>query len=446
MAFWSKDDKKADKSVKPTPPRKASSETLQKRFEALMASSAKTPAIDMAIQISDLILERAVTERASDIHFEYQGEHLRVRYRIDGILQDELAIKRDKNIPITQRLRVLAGFDPEPSKSYHSEEGRFQKNLAGRQIQFRMSSFPAINGEKLVLRVFDRAQMGLALEQLGFSEEILEKIKKLIFNPYGIFVVTGATGSGKTTSLYAMARAVNSKMVNIVTLEDPVEYRLEGINQAQISAKTGFAWAEGLRTILRQDPDVILLGEIRDSETADIALRTALTGHMIFTTLHTISAPGVIERLFEMGIQPYLIASSLLCCMAQRLVRKICPSCAKKASPFNEKEATEFVANLGPLEAKSVREILLNPNASFMESVGCPSCKNTGYIGRTGIFELMLMNENLRKKVLTKSTTDDIKRTAIEMGMKTMLVDGIEKASRAVTTVNEVLRVTATLV
>jgi type IV pilus assembly protein PilB len=446
MVFWSKGGKKMNKGAKPTPPQSMPYETLQKRFKLLMESSAKTPAIDMAIQISDLILEQGVMERASDVHFEYQGENLRVRYRIDGILQDVLAIRRDKNIPITQRLRVLAGFDPEPPKSYHSEEGRFQKNLAGRQIQFRMSSFPAINGEKLVLRVFDRAQMGLVLDQLGFSEDVLEKVKKLIFNPYGIFVVTGATGSGKTTSLYAMARAVNSRMVNILTLEDPVEYRLEGVNQAQINPKTGFNWAEGLRTILRQDPDVILLGEVRDSETADIALRTALTGHMIFTTLHTISAPGVIERLFEMGIQPYLIASSLVCCMAQRLVRKICPKCAKKAPPFSEKQASEFVVNLNPIEASLVRDMLLKPDAQFMQQVGCRDCKNTGYVGRTAIFELMVMNEDLRKKVLSKSTTDDIKRTAIEMGMKTMLADGIEKASKAVTTVSEVLRVTATMV
>jgi type II secretory ATPase GspE/PulE/Tfp pilus assembly ATPase PilB-like protein len=446
MAFWNKNSGDDLQNNKPSPPQSVPSQTLQNRFQQLMKNSARTPAIDMAIQISDLILEQAVMERTSDVHFEYQGQNLRVRYRVDGILQDVLKLARDKNIPITQRLRVLAGFDPEPPTSYRTEEGRFQKNLAGRQIQFRVSVFPAINGEKLVLRVFDRSQMGLTLDQLGFSEEVLKKVKELAFNPYGIFVVTGATGSGKTTSLYAMARTVNSSMVNILSLEDPVEYRLDGINQAQVNPKTGFSWAEGLRTILRQDPDVILLGEVRDSETADIALRTALTGHMIFTTLHTISAPGAIERLFEMGIQPYLIASSLVCCMAQRLVRKICPKCAQKNQPLTGEEASEFVKNLNPVEAKFIKEVLLKPDAGFVNQKGCPDCRNTGYVGRTGIFEFMVMNEDLRKKILSKGTTDDIRRTAIEMGMKTMLADGIEKASKGITTMREVLRVTATMV
>lgn len=446
MPFWNKIEKNNLPNTRPKPPNTEPYKNLKNRFEQLIKNSAKTPAIDMAIQISDLILEQAVVDRVSDIHLEYQGRNLRVRYRIDGTLQDVLELSRDKNIPITQRLRVLAGFDPEPPKSYRTEEGRFQKNLAGRQIQFRVSAFPAISGEKLVLRVFDRTQMGLAMDELGFSEEILQKVKKLIFNPYGIFVVTGSTGSGKTTSLYAMAKTVNSKMVNILTLEDPVEYKMEGINQAQINPKTGFTWAEGLRTILRQDPDVILLGETRDSETADIALRTALTGHMIFTTLHTINAPGVVERLFEMGVQPYLIASSLVCCMAQRLVRKICPKCSKKAAALTETQASEFVKNLDSVQSKMIKDIFSRPDARFMVQKGCDHCKYTGYAGRIGIFELMVMNEDLRKKVLAKSSTDDIKRTAIEMGMKTMLVDGIEKASRGVTTVNEVLRVTATMV
>jgi len=446
MAFWNKPQEDEPKSTSPTAPSGDSAQTLQKRFQHLIANLGKTPAINMAIQISDLILEQAALERTSDIHMEYQGKNLRIRYRIDGSLQDVLKIERDKNIPITQRLRVLAGFDPEPPKSYRTEEGRFQKNLAGRTIQFRVSSFPTINGEKLVLRVFDRTQIGLDIDHLGLSKEILEKVKKLIVNPYGIFVVTGATGSGKTTSLYAMTKEVNKPAVNVSTLEDPVEYRLEGINQAQINPKTGFGWSDGLRTILRQDPDVILIGEIRDSETADIALRTALTGHMIFTTLHTISAPGVIERLFEMGVQPYLMTSSLIASMAQRLIRKLCPNCAQKTPPFSEKQISEFVKNLNPIEADMVKKILLKPDAKFMIQKGCASCGNTGYVGRTAIFELMVMNEDLRKKILAKSTTDEIKRTAIENGMSTMLVDGMKKAAQGITTVSEVISVTATMV
>ncbi|MFH1619584.1 MAG: GspE/PulE family protein, partial [bacterium] len=421
--------------------------TLEERYQALIKAARRTPAIDIAIQLGDLILETAVLERASDIHFEHHGTSLRIRFRIDGILQDALMVPRNTEIPITQRLRVLAGFDPEPPTTFRSEEGRFQKVLLGRAIQVRVSSFPTINGEKLVLRVLDRQHLGLDITQLGLEQESMTTLRKLIRSPYGIFFITGATGSGKTTSMYAMVRNISTPMINITTLEDPVEYRLEGINQAQINPKTGFSWGEGLRTILRQDPDVIMVGEIRDHETAEISMRAALTGHLLFTTMHTINAAGVVERLFEMGVPPFLIASSLLGSMAQRLVRQICPKCAQEAAPPSEAVVNEFVKSLDPKEAKMIKEIVFKPGGRFKLEQGCQACRNTGYMGRTGIFELMIMNEELRKQVLAHASTDVLRRTAVQTeSMRTLLMDGLSNAWAGHTTLAEVIRVTATMV
>ena len=419
---------------------------LEEKFNQLLKGSGRTPAIELAVQISDLILMQAVAQRTSDIHFEYHGNSLKVRFRIDGILQDALLVPRNQNIPITQRLRVLAGFDPEPPTNFRNEEGRFQKVLAGKTVQVRVSSFPTINGEKLVLRILDRTQMGLSLDQLGLEAKTLSTIKKVIENPYGIFFVTGATGSGKTTTLYAILKTITTPMRNTITLEDPVEYRLEGINQAQINAKTGFTWNEGLRTVLRQDPDIIMVGEVRDHENAEISMRAALTGHLILTTIHTISAPSVVERLYEMGIPPFLIASSTLGSMAQRLVRRVCAQCCTPAPTPDPDVINEMVKMLDPEEGASIKEIISRPGAQFKSAVGCPACRGTGYLGRTGIFEIMLMNEELRKQVLSHSTTDDLKRTAVKSGMKTLLMDGIEKSWAGITTLPEVLRVTATMV
>lgn len=456
MAFWGQKPDEPQKPAAPGQPPHAPGQpagmnlpsgSLEESYNELLNSKTKSPAIDMAIKLSDIILEHAIKERASDVHIETQGANLRVRFRIDGILQDMLNAPKNAQIPITQRIRVLAGFDPEPPTTFRNEEGRFQKLIAGRPIQVRVSSFPTVNGEKLVLRVLDKGQLGLNLEQLGLDHDTLTLIKKLIRNPYGIFFITGSTGSGKTTSLYAMLKNINTPMINIITLEDPVEYRLEGINQAQINVKTGFTWSEGLRTILRQDPDVIMVGEIRDYDTAEISLRSALTGHLLFTTIHTINAPSIIERLFEMGIPPFLIASSMLGAISQRLVRKVCPHCSQKAEPPSEAVVNEFVKNMDPAEAAIVKEMILAPGANYKVEKGCAQCKGTGYLGRTGIFELMLMNEEIRKKVLDHSPTDIIKKTAVQTAkMRTLLMDGILKAREGVTTLSEVIRVTATMV
>ncbi len=453
MAFWgqnkpegntSGENKSSSPEAAANPPVEG---TLADDYQNLIKTKGRSPAIDLAIKLSDLLLEHAVRERTSDIHIENQGANLRIRFRVDGILQDMLTTPKSTDIPLTQRIRVLAGFDPEPPKSFRNEEGRFQKMITNRAIQIRVSSFPTVNGEKLVLRVLDRQGLGMDIEQLGMNKDTLTVIKKLIRNPYGIFFITGSTGSGKTTSLYALLKNISTPMINIITLEDPVEYRLEGINQSQISQKTGFTWAEGLRTILRQDPDVIMVGEIRDYETAEISLRSALTGHLLFTTIHTINAPSIIERLFEMGIPPFLIASSMLGAISQRLVRNVCPHCAQKAAPPSETVVKEFVKNMDSVEAKLITEMILKPGANYKVEKGCPKCRNTGYLGRTGIFELMLMNEEIRKQVLDHSATDIIKRTAIEQGkMKTLLMDGIIKARDGVTTLSEIIRVTATMV
>ncbi|HAF94945.1 MAG: hypothetical protein A2X34_01350 [Elusimicrobia bacterium GWC2_51_8] len=448
MVFWA-NEKPEDRSPDRRGPaaQQQLSGTLEDSYNELVKVKGHTPGIDLAIRLSDLILEHAVKERSSDVHIESQGANLRVRFRVDGILQDMINSPKNSDIPLTQRIRVLAGFDPEPPTSFRNEEGRFQKMLAGRAIQIRVSSFPTVNGEKLVLRVLDRQQLGLDLDQLGLDPEAKDIIKKAIRNPYGIFFITGSTGSGKTTSLYAMLKNINTPMINVLTLEDPVEYRLEGLNQAQISAKTGFTWAEGLRTILRQDPDVIMVGEIRDYESAEISLRAALTGHLLFTTIHTINAPSIIERLFEMGVPPFLIASSMLGAMSQRLVRKVCPHCSQKAAAPSDAVVNEFVKNMDPAEGKIVKELILKPGATYNVEKGCPECRNTGYMGRTGIFELMIMNEEIRKQVLDHAPTDLIKRTAVQTGqMKTLLMDGILKARTGVTTLAEVIRVTATMV
>jgi len=452
MVFWENEKEESKPNSRPqTPPpapaQRLPTTTLEEAYRELLKIKGRTPGIDLAIRVSDLILEHAVKERTSDIHIESQGVNLRVRFRVDGILQDMLSTPKNSDIPLTQRIRVLAGFDPEPPTSFRNEEGRFQKIIANRAIQVRVSSFPTVNGEKLVLRVLDRQQLGLDIDQLGFEQETLTILKKIIRNPYGIFFITGSTGSGKTTSLYAILKNINTPMVNMITLEDPVEYRLEGLNQSQISAKTGFTWAEGMRTILRQDPDVIMVGEIRDYETAEISLRSALTGHLLFTTIHTINAASIIERLFEMGVPPFLIASSMLGAMSQRLVRKVCPHCSQKAAAPSEAVVNEFIKGMDAAEGKIVKELILRPDAGYKVEKGCPECRNTGYMGRTGIFELMTMNEEIRKQVLNRAPTDLIKRTGVETGkIRTLLMDGILKARAGVTTLSEVIRVTATMV
>ena len=344
MAFWNSTPQQPAGAPGGAPQQPATlGATLVQGYQQLLMIKKQNPQIDLPAKLCDLIVEHAVKERASDIHIEGQGQNIRVRFRIDGIMHDMLAFKKDPNVPLMQRIRVLSGFDPEPSTSYKNEDGRFQKMAAGRPIQLRVSSFPTVNGEKLVLRVVDRGQLSVQLDKIGLEQDTLALLKKIIRNPYGIFFITGDTGSGKTTSLYSILQDINTPAINIITLEDPVEYRMEGINQAQISARTGFTWTEGLHTILRQDPNVIMVGEIRDYDTAEMSMRSALTGHLLFTTIHTINAPSIIERLFEMGIPQFLISSAMIGAMAQRLVRRVCPHCAQKSNPPSEAMVNGFI-------------------------------------------------------------------------------------------------------
>ncbi|MCK5583192.1 MAG: Flp pilus assembly complex ATPase component TadA, partial [Elusimicrobiales bacterium] len=316
MAFWGQnkpEEKNTSQENKPSSPNQVnqpSDGTLANDYQNLIKTKGRSPAIDLAIKLSDLLLEHAIRERTSDIHIEMQGTNLRVRFRVDGILQDMLITPKSSDIPLTQRIRVLAGFDPEPPKSFRNEEGRFQKMISNRAIQIRVSSFPTVNGEKLVLRVLDRQGLGMDLDKLGMNKDTLTVIKKLIRNPYGIFFITGSTGSGKTTSLYALLKNISTPMINIITLEDPVEYKLAEITQVPINEGIGFTFANALRSVLRQDPDIVMLGEIRDLDTAEIATRAALTGHFVLSTLHTNDTVATISRLIDIGLEPFLVTSA----------------------------------------------------------------------------------------------------------------------------------------
>ncbi len=427
MAFWGQNkesDGQQGQQPAQQPAGAAPAGTLEEGYNELVKDKGRAPGIDLAIKLSDLILEHAVAERSSDVHIETQAANLRVRFRVDGILQDMLTAPKNAEIPLTQRIRVLAGFDPEPPASFRTEEGRFQKIIAGRAIQVRVSSFPTVNGEKLVLRILDRQQLGLDLEQIGMDQESLTIIKKLIRNPYGIFFITGSTGSGKTTSLYAMLRNINTPMINIITLEDPVEYRLEGINQAQINNKSGFTWAEGLRTILRQDPDVIMVGEIRDPETAAISVQAAMTGHRVLSTVHTNDAAGAVTRFIEMGVEPFLISTVLLASFAQRLVRTVCPYCKEPYRP--------------PAKALAAWGLDKYEKANFQHGKGCYQCLNTGYKGRTGIFEVLINDSLIQDMIVKKSSAHEIIRVAEAAGkLRNLKTDAAGKVLQGITTLEE---------
>ncbi|MBI4062751.1 MAG: type II/IV secretion system protein [Elusimicrobia bacterium] len=396
----------------------------------------------LVVQMADSVLDSAIKERASDIHIELHGEQMKVRFRVDGLLEDYIHGPSHPNFPLNVRFRILAGFDPTPPNPFRVEDGRFMKNVTGRPVQFRVSSFPTVDGEKLVLRVMDHAAIGLPLEQVGFLPDDLTLMAKLIQSTYGIIFVTGATGSGKTTTLYAMLQRLNRKETNIMTLEDPVEYRLDGMNQAQISARTGFTFEEGLRVILRQDPNVIMVGEIRDASTAEIAMRASLTGHLVLTTLHTINATAVIERLFEVGMPPYLMTSSILGAIAQRLVRKLCVHCAQPTNPPTQEQLQASLPWMTKEEADQVYKILQQPTAQFKQPMGCSNCGGRGYVGRLGIFEVMHFNEALRNHTLNRSSGEVIRNSAIQSGMRTLWMDGAAKVAMGVTTWDEVMRVT----
>ncbi|TAN61967.1 type II secretion system protein GspE, partial [bacterium] len=331
------------------------------------------------VRLVNLMIMRAVKDAASDIHLEPEEEALGVRYRVDGLMHDAPGIPKYLQSAITSRIKILANLNIAERRS--AQDGRFQMKMESRQIDIRVSVMPTIYGENVVMRLLDRSSAILSLSRLGFSKEVSEGYQKLIRRPYGIILVTGPTGSGKTTTLYASLNVINSGEKNIVTIEDPVEYHLAGIRQIQVDPKAGISFANGLRAILRQDPDIIMVGEIRDKETAEIAIQAALTGHLVFATLHTNDACGAVTRLVDMGVEPFLVSSSLIGVLAQRLVRAICADCKEEYAP--SPEALKDIGSSGTQQSE----------VKFYRGKGCPKCLATGYRGRIGMFELMLANE-----------------------------------------------------
>jgi type II secretion system protein E len=379
------------------------------------------------VKVINLIIMQAVKDKASDIHIEPTEDMVRVRFRIDGILHETSTIPKNLQSIVASRIKILARMDIAESRK--PQDGRIEFKIEKKALDLRVSSFPTIHGENIVMRILDKSSIVLGLEDLGFSKEDLKRYDKLIHSAYGIILVTGPTGSGKTTTLYSSLSTINSMDKNIITIEDPVEYELPLIRQTQVNLKAGISFATGLRSILRQDPNIIMVGEIRDKETADIAIQASLTGHLVFSTLHTNDAPSAVTRLIEMGIEPFLVSSSLIAILAQRLVRKICPACKEKYTP-----STDVIKNLSA--QKDSKEM------QFYKGKGCDDCKNTGYQGRVAIYELLVMTEEIRKLVVKKSSADEIKKKAIEEGMRALREDGLDKIRQGITTVEEVLRVT----
>ena len=378
------------------------------------------------IKVVNLLILQAIRERASDIHIEPDEKKVSVRLRVDGALREVTPFPKDHQGAIISRIKILSKMDIAEKRK--PQDGRIQIKIESRDIDLRVSTYPTLYGENVVIRILDRASALLGLAQLGFSEDELKRFDKIIRRPYGIILVTGPTGSGKTTTLYAALNTINSTEKNIITIEDPIEYQIPLIRQSQINPKAGLTFATGLRSILRQDPDIIMVGEIRDVETAEIAIHSALTGHLVLSTLHTNDAPGALTRLEDMGVEPFLITSSVIGILAQRLVRVLCDKCKESYKPSHEM-----------LEGL---HISAHEKLTFYKPRGCKYCENAGYKGRIGIFELLEVSEEAKKLVLGKASSGEIKELARREGMRTLWEDGLAKAKQGITSVEEVLKVT----
>ena len=376
------------------------------------------------IKLVNTIFMRALKDRASDIHIEPGAGETRVRNRVDGLMQEIYTFPKELHRAIASRIKLISGVDIAESRK--PQDGKISLKIENKNIEVRVSSYPTIHGENIVMRLLDKSVVVLGLKDLGFSKNELHFFESLLQNPNGIILVTGPTGSGKTTTLYSALTTVNSIEKNILTIEDPVEYELPLIRQTQINPKAGLTFSTGLRAILRQDPDIIMVGEIRDKETAEIAIQASLTGHLVISTLHTNDAPSALARLIDMGIEPFLVASSVVGILAQRLVRTICEKCKEEYVP----------------DAAVLRSLGLEANEKFYRGKGCSNCKNTGYIGRIGIFELLSINEELKKMVNNKASADQIREAAKQVGMRSLKEGGIEKLRMGLTTVEEIMRVT----
>jgi type IV pilus assembly protein PilB len=378
------------------------------------------------VQLVNMIMRQALADKASDIHIQPELGRVRVRYRVDGMLQDSMEVPKQAQAALISRIKVMAEMDIAEKRA--PQDGRISLTLNDRSYDMRVSTLPGANGEKVVMRVLDKSGITITLNKLGIPTLMLEQYDRLIHRSFGIILVTGPTGSGKSTTLYATLNMLNSPEKNILTVEDPVEYQLPGLTQAQVNTRAGMTFPAVLRTMLRQDPDIILVGETRDPETALISVEAALTGHLVFSTLHTNDAPGAIARLTEMGIEPFLTASAIIGIVAQRLVRTICTRCREAYTPSIE----AFRRLNFPLETDKI---------TFYRGAGCPYCRGTGYKGRIGVYELMAVDNEIREMMLQRAPTHVLRQTALEAGMISLKQDAMEKILEGITTMEEALRV-----
>lgn len=378
------------------------------------------------IKLVNTMIGQAVREGASDIHVEPDADVLRIRYRIDGVLKEVMTPAKHLQTGIISRIKIMADLDI--SEKRIPQDGRIPMKVGDKDFDIRVSTLPTIFGEKAVMRLLNKTSVLLGLEDLGMSAAMLAAFKKIIARPYGLILVTGPTGSGKTTTLYAALNTLNSMEKNIVTIEDPVEYQLKVVNQVNVNPKAGVTFATGLRSVLRQDPDIMMVGEIRDLETAAISIQAALTGHLIFTTLHTNDSIGAVARMVDMGVEPFLISSSLIAVAGQRLVRKVCTRCRESYRP-----SSEVLASL---------ELPVDKHYTFMKGAGCQDCRQTGYSGRTGIYEILLMNESIRNLIVSRALAREIRDQATKSGWIPLRRQGLAVALKGITTPEEILRVT----
>ena len=378
------------------------------------------------VKIVNLILVQAIKEKASDIHIEPFEKEIKLRYRVDGALIEATSPPKALQMPIASRIKILAGLDIAERRL--PQDGRFRIRVSGKEVDLRISMLPTVYGEKIVIRLLDKGALGGSIDNMGLDDYTLGIFKKAIDAPHGMILVTGPTGSGKTTTLYTILSELNNPIYNIVTVEDPVEYQLMGINQVAVKADIGMGFSEALRSILRQDPDIVMIGEIRDNETADIAVKAALTGHQVLSTLHTNDAAGAITRLDDMGIEPFLISSSVILACAQRLVRRICPNCKEEFQP-----EPEIFTKLN----------IENDGSTLYRGAGCSRCKGRGYVGRAPILEVLPVSESIRRLIIKRASAAVVKNQAISEGMKSLRMVGIDKAKEGITTLEEVMRVTS---
>ncbi len=381
------------------------------------------------IKLVNSVIAQSVDDAASDIHFEPQAKDLVVRFRIDGVLHEIMSIPRRMQSGVLSRLKIMADLDIAERRV--PQDGRIGLMVGGKPIDMRVATLPTVYGEKVVMRLLDKSNVMLDLEQLGFAEKALKRFRKSFTKPYGAILVTGPTGSGKSTTLYAALNILNNPEKNIITVEDPVEYRLTGINQVQVNTRAGMTFAAALRSILRCDPDIVMVGEIRDRETALIAIESALTGHLVLSTLHTNDAPGALSRLTEMGIEPFLTSSAVDAVLAQRLARRLCSQCKEPYTATREM----LRKNDFPPEVCDRDDVVLH------RAKGCSRCNNTGYKGRLGLYEVMIVSEAIRRLTVERKSADEIGRVAAAEGMKSLREDGIDKVLQGMTSVEEIARV-----